>query len=281
MTGEFSLPKRLLEVSPVLAAMVFHAVTFERWLMVIPAGFVLIAAVLSNVSAGVSMRRAMVAGVIGLTAGVALMVTSIPPPGPLPPLLTCAITGALLGLATFFAIGRRIHAAWICSWLLVALSANAESSPFANAALIVFLAASLVGAASMARVFNAGPRVLTTLGPFALLVAIATFGFSTFAKRVDGMVQVAIEGFFDTGSLPKLTGIDDEILLGVRSSISISLRPLLELSAESGPLRVQVMDHFDGQRWSTSTEMESVVIHAGRSAGAPGCGERPRDAASG
>ncbi len=126
-------------------------------------------------------------------------------------------------------------------------------------ALIVFLAASLVGAASMARVFDAGPRVLATLGLFVLLVASATFGFSAVAKRLDGMVQGAIEGFFDTGNLPKVTGIDDEILLGARSSISISRRPLFELSAESGRLRVQVMDRFDGQRWSTSTEMESVV----------------------
>ena len=38
MTGESSLPKRLLELLPVLAAMVFHAITFERWLLVIPAG---------------------------------------------------------------------------------------------------------------------------------------------------------------------------------------------------------------------------------------------------
>ena len=263
MTGESSLPKRLLELSPVLAAMVFHAVTVERWLLVIPTGLVLIAAGLSNVAARGSMRgsmrAALVAVVIGLTAGVAMMLTSVPPPGPLPPLLTCAITGALLGLDTFFAICRRIHAASICSWILVALSANAESSPSANLALIVFLAASLVGAASMARVFNAGPRVIAAMGLFLVLVASATLGFSAVAKRLDGIVLGAIERFFDTGNLPKVTGIGDEILLGARSSISISMRPLLELSAESGRMRVQVMDRFDGQRWSTSTEMESVV----------------------
>ena len=257
MIGESSLPKRLLELLPVLAAMVFHAITFERWLLVISTGLVLLTAVLSNVSAGVSMRRVIVAGAIGLTAGVALMMTSVPPPGPMSPLLMSATTGAALGLATFFAIGRRIHAAWICSWLLVALSANVESSPSANLALIVFLAASLVGAASMARVFDAGPRVVAALGLFVLLVASTTFGFSAVAKRLDGVVQGAIEGFFSTGNLPKVTGIGNEILIGSRSSITISQQPLFELSAESGRLRVQVMDRFDGTRWSTSSEMES------------------------
>ncbi len=101
MTGESSLPKRLLELLPVLAAMVFHAITFERWLLVIPTGLVLLAAVLSNVSAGVSMLRAMVAGVIGLTAGVALMMTSVPPPGPMPPLLTSAINWSVARTGNF------------------------------------------------------------------------------------------------------------------------------------------------------------------------------------
>lgn len=94
MIGESSLPKRLLELLPVLAAMVFHAITFERWLLVISTGLVLLTAVLSNVSAGVSMRRVIVAGAIGLTAGVALMMTSVPPPGPMSPLLMSATTGA-------------------------------------------------------------------------------------------------------------------------------------------------------------------------------------------
>ena len=80
MTGNSRSPNRLLELLPVLVAMVFHAVTFHRWLLVIPAGLVLLAAILSNLSAGVSMLRALVAGVIGLTAGIALMMTSVPPP---------------------------------------------------------------------------------------------------------------------------------------------------------------------------------------------------------
>ena len=199
MTGESSLPKRLLEVLAVLAAMVFHAITFERWLLVIPAGFMLLAAVLSNASAAVTMLHTIVAAVIGLTAGVALMMSSVPPPGPMAPLLMSATTGAVLGLATFFAMSRRIQASWICSWLLIALSANVESSAIANVALIVFLAVSLIGAASMARVFDAGPRVLAALGLFVLLVASATWGFSAVANRLDGMVQGAIEGFFATG----------------------------------------------------------------------------------
>lgn len=257
MTQKSRTRNRLIELFPVLAAMMFHAVTFHRWLLVIPAGLVLLAAILSNVSAGVSMLRALVAGVIGLTAGVALMMISEPPPGPMPPLLMSATTGALLGLATFFAIAGQIHAAWICSWFLVAVSANMESSPSANLTLVVFLAASLVGAASMARVFDAGPRVVAMLGLFVLLVASGTLSFSAVAKRLDRVVQGAIEGFFSAAERPKVTGIGNEIVIATRSSIAISYKPLLEVSAESGRLRMQVMDRFDGRRWSTSSETES------------------------
>ncbi len=236
MTGESSLPKRLLELLPVLAAMVFHAITFERWLLVIPAALMLLAAVWLNISVAVSTRRAVVAGAIGLIAGIAMMMASVPPPGPMPPALTSATTGAMLGLAVVFAIGRRIHAAWSCAWLLVAFSASLESSAIANVAMIVFLAVSMICAASMAGVFNARPRVIATLGLFVALVASATFGFSVFAARLDGWLQRAIEGFFYAGNLPKVTGIGEEILIGSRSSITISRRPLFELSAQSGRL---------------------------------------------
>jgi transglutaminase-like putative cysteine protease len=258
MTKENASIKRSAGWYPVIAAVVFQAIVLERWPIAILAIAAGLWAVLGKHSVGFSLTRLLIAAALGGLAGLVSMVTSIPPAGLMPPMLTSVCAGALVMLSVFFLVGEQFGWAWICAWGLIALSANAELTTAANSVLILFLGVSTLAAAFQSGVFDAGRRVLPPLIVFAVLVGVATFGFSQMASQLERVIQAAIEGFYDQSALPRSPGVGDEILIGSRSSISLSKRVLFELSDQTGPLRLNVMDRFDGHRWSSSMALRST-----------------------
>ena len=250
--------KRLLEVLPLLTALVFHAIALDRWLLALAVGLGLLVIVILDLSASPSTRRWYTAGGLGLLAGLAMLAISVPPSGPLSPALLSGLTGMLISVAGFAFLTRSVTVAWISAWLLVALSGQVEMTPMLGVSLMGFVAASLIGAASLAGVFRAGHRIILPLFLFAVMVALATFGIAAAAKRMDGALLKTLEAFYTQNLAASTTGVGHEVTISAKSSITLSQLPLLDLSAKPGLLRTHVMDHFNGQQWSTSLKLRST-----------------------
>jgi transglutaminase-like putative cysteine protease len=258
MISASATSKRLIEVVPLLAAMAFHAIAFQRWLLVLPIALLLVSTAFSGVSVSVSRNRLVTTCVAGLMAGVAMLAISEPPSGPLPPLVSSGLTGVLIGVATLFFASRRVVAAWISSWILVALSAGVEMSAPLSVAQFVFMGGLLIGAASSAKTFEMGARSILTLSLFTVLVVSATAGIVNGAKRLDGILQQTLQALYSGEGLSLETGIGDEIIVGSRSSVTLSQQAVLEMSIAPTRLRVRVLDQFDGRRWSTSAAIRTA-----------------------
>jgi hypothetical protein len=250
--------KRSLEVLPVLAALVCHAIALDRWLLALPVGLALAAVVVFDVSATATIRRFSIASGVGLLAGLAMLAVSVPLSGPLSPAVLCALTGMLIGFAAFGVLAKNLTGPWISAWILVALSGHVEMSVTLSVSLVAFLAASLVGAVSTAGLWRGSPRVVLHLGLFVGLVALATAGIATGSRRFDGALLQTLDSLFTENGASAAAGIGRDITIGTRSSITLSQRPLLDLSTKPGALRTHVMDRFDGRRWSASSELRST-----------------------
>ncbi len=172
-----------------------------------------------------------------------------------------ALTGLLIGVAVFAVLAGRVAAAWISAWLLVAVSGQVEMSPALGLSLAAFIGVSLLAAAFRAGVFQAGTRVILPLGLFAVMVTLATFGIASGLRQLDGAFLQTLETLFNANATSPTTGIGREITINARSSITLSQVPVLELSAQSGLLRTHVMDQFDGQKWSVSSQL-GLTTHA-------------------
>lgn len=249
---------RVIAVLPVIAAIYFQAVALQRWPIAFLATSVLIGGAWTGRTLAISLTGTVVVATIGGIAGLASMITSAPPGGILPPLLTSLFAGVMVALASFFALGGKDHWAWVGAWGLIAMSANTEPTMATQTTLVGFLALSLLAAATQAEAFKTGSGMVAALILVWGGVGATTYGFSRMTTRLEGVIQEAIGGLYYSSRLPTATGVGDEILIGSRSSIAISQRVLFELSGMSGHLRINVMDRFDGQRWFTSGELQST-----------------------
>ena len=247
--------KRSIEALPVLASLVFQAIALDRWVMTLVVTFALAVVIIFDLYASSSTRRWYIAGGIGLLAGLVTPVANVPPTALLPPVVLSALTGVLIGVAVLAVLAGSVAAAWISAWLIVALSGQVEVSTILGLMLVVFIGVSLLGAAFRAGVFQDGARVILPLGLFFVMVTLATSGIAAGLRQLDGAFLKTLETFLAPDANSATAGIGGEISINARSSITLSQLPVLELSAEPGLLRAYVMDQFDGQQWSASSQL--------------------------
>ncbi|HLM42816.1 MAG TPA: hypothetical protein VK458_03060, partial [Myxococcaceae bacterium] len=97
---------RLVELTPVLAALTLHAVAHGRWLLCAPLMVGLVAATLAGVRLDYTPGRLLLAGALGFGAGVAMLWVSVHPTAPFPPTIFGPVCGMLVALSVFCMLGR-------------------------------------------------------------------------------------------------------------------------------------------------------------------------------
>ncbi len=247
--------RRLAELGPVLAALAYHGLALQRPLLAVAAAVALLA--------GLALWRGEPArgwswhcGLAGMALALAWLGGSelagpSTPHGAVPPGMLSPLTGALAGFAAAFAAGRRLTPAWISAATLAALSASvpARASPgwlgpgCALLALLSLLA--LAGPPSRARLL-AGAAFL---GLTVTLTAALTWASSA----TEGVLSPLFEAVAPRHGFATGLALQPEVALAARSTPSQADALLFEIdSPPPARLRTQVLDRFDGQRWSAS-----------------------------
>ena len=255
--NDSTLLKRLVRASPVLIACAFHAIALNRWSIVGPAMIGIVIPIIRKSRFAPTSRHWYLAVGVGLLLGL-LVPSSIISVGPLPPVLAAAITGIALAVAVFASLGNKTTVAWVSAWAILATSGKHAINGKLYFILLGFLAVSLIAVAVDAKLFKLRIRSALIFGFFGALTAISTFGVSMALKRIDRALVNTVENLMTQNPTWSITGLSNNITLSNRSQIKLSPQPLLELSNLSGKLRTKVMDDFDGQRWTTSTQLAST-----------------------
>ena len=130
---------RLVELLPVFAALVVHAVAHGRWLLCAPVMVGLLWAAVADVRMEYSPARLLIAGAVGFGAGAGMLWVSEPPTAPFPPNIFGPLCGALVGLSVLCALGRNRYFAWTYACLLVALSMRVREMQAAGWVLLILV----------------------------------------------------------------------------------------------------------------------------------------------
>lgn len=248
---------RFLELTPVLAALALHAVAHGRWLLCAPLMVGLVGATLAGVRVDYTPARLLLAGALGLGAGVAMLGVSVPPTAPFPPAVFGPVCGMLVALSVLCSLGRSRHYAWTYACLLVALSMRVRSLPamewvLGAVVLSVLGVAFLEGGLARAGLWGAGG--------FLAFLGVLAGGTLLLARTVHSSEGLLMETVYrlTSGTSPG-TGIEYQSDVGigpVSRTRRGSDRPLMLLSgARPERVRTRVYDAFDGERWTTSEEL--------------------------
>lgn len=253
---------RLLQVSPLLVALVYHAVSMQRWLLSIP----LIVAVLFGLTRSrwisTTSRHWYVSIVLGVALGLVIPAADVSS-GPLPPAAAAAMTGvaALLGLLAVFAGQHTV--AWAAAWGLLSISGKVELGGAWRWILFAFLLSSLLAMVASVGLLKKTKRDFLVFGLFAGVLAASTFTVAAVLHRIDEVFLKSVESIVSSNSPAATTGLGSSITLSSNSTLTPSQSPVFELSEICGLLRVKVMDQFDGQRWTTSAGMLQANLPQG------------------
>lgn len=246
---------RSLEMLPVFAALLLHALAHARWLLCLPAIVLLITLVVLDKRPGYSPRMLLISAIAGGVLGTVLS-GMWPVPGPIPPLVMGPLCGALVGLSTFCALSGRQAYAITYALLLSALSAAVRGSGAVYVAMATVAASLLVAAFLRGRMAAAGVAGGLGFGVFALVLLGASFGLWNLVRASEGVLTDTI--FRLMQNAPRLTGtsLQSEISLERQGRMPDTERLLMELrGARPERLRTGVFDTFDGSRWTTSREL--------------------------
>lgn len=255
MNGVSLRSERLYAVLPLLAALVFHAIALDRWAVTAVLIVALVAVFFFDVSVSPSLRRWLFVAGAGFLAGLAIPVPEMLPSALLSPAIYSGLTGLLISVAVVAVLAGRPFPAWISAWLLVGVCGQLEMTRGLGVSLAVFVCVALLVTASRAGVFSTGTRAILPLLLFAGMAAVAAVGTAMALQQLDDVVVKTLDGLMATEPSLATGGIGREIPIREKSSMTLSPRPLLEVSSETGNLRVRVLDHFDGETWSTSSQL--------------------------
>lgn len=256
-TDNVSRYGRLVELMPVLAALVVHAVAHGRWLLCAPVMVGLLWAGLADVRVEYSPARLLLAGALGLGAGAAMLWVSEPPTAPFPPNLFGPLCGALVGLSVLCGLGRNRYFAWTYACLLVALSMRVREMQavgwvLGGLVLSVLLVAFLEGGLGRTGVRAAAGFAVFTGVLLGMMLWLTRTIWASEGVLMDAVYRMT------SGANPG-TASEFQAEVGLRSlerKQRGSERPLLVLSgAAPARLRTRVFDRFDGMRWTTSKEL--------------------------
>ncbi|MFE8603826.1 DUF4129 domain-containing transglutaminase family protein [Archangium violaceum] len=253
---------RLVELLPVFAALVVHAVAHGRWLLCAPVMVGLLWAGLTGVRVDYSPARLLLAGAMGMGAGAAMLWVSEPPTAPFPPTIFGPLCGALVGLSVLCGLGRNRYYAWTYAGLLVALSLRVREMRavewvLGGLVLSVLLVAFLEGGLR-----RSGFRAAAGFGVFSVLVLGMTLWLTRTIWASEGVLMDAVYRMTSGSSTGTAAEFQSEVgLRSLERKARGSERPLLVLSgAAPARLRTRVFDRFDGLRWTTSKELEELRL---------------------
>ncbi|MBN1208857.1 MAG: transglutaminase domain-containing protein [Myxococcaceae bacterium] len=259
-TASPSRISRAVEMLPVFAALLLHALAHGRWLLCVPAAGLMAAMVLLDKRPGYSSRRLLISAVV-VGAGGATLSGLWPMPAPIPPIVMGSICGALVGLSTFAAICGRQTYAIIYALLLVSLSAAVRGSTAVYVGLAA-VAASLLGVAfARGRLGAAGLVGGLGFGAFVLVMLGASFGLWRFVRASEGVLTDTLLDLMQNA--PPVSGmtLQSEITLERQGRMPDAGKLLMELrGARPERLRTVVFDTFDGERWTTSRELRQTLL---------------------
>jgi hypothetical protein len=249
---------RLVEIGPVLAALAVHASGHARWPLALPVAAALLVFVNRGWMPRFTEKRFAVAGAIGAAVGLALLPLAPPPSGPIPGILLSPICGLLLATAFWCAATRKALYAWLYAWLLAILSAGGEPGLGLYAALVALGASTLAASYGQGKLGRAGLPGAIAVCLCAVSIAAASVAGAEGIKASEGFLVEHVGGaIYDwmnkSGLRPRL-GLQEIVSTPRRSTGQQSSRALFEIEGarELSRLRTVVLDHYDGDSWSTS-----------------------------
>lgn len=253
---------RLLELLPVFAALVLHAVAHGRWLMCAPVMLGLLWAALAGVRVEYSPAKLLIAGALGFFAGVAMLWVSEPPTAPFPPNIFGPLCGALVGLAVLCGLGRNRYFAWTYACLLVALSMRVREMHAVGWVLGALVFSVLLVAFREGGLPRTGWRAGVGFGVFVGLLLGLSLVLARTIWASEGVLMDAVYRMTSGTSPGSGSEFQSEVdIRAVTRSPKGSERPLLVLSgAAPERLRARVFDAFDGRRWTTSKELADTRL---------------------
>ena len=259
----------LARMAPVLLLVLLHGLVL---------GWLVIAGVAVLVTAGlqwwgwrptIHRRAELVLGVLGAALGVVLLLLETPPPGPLPPLVLCALSGMLLVLACAWSLAGRLTASWTAAGLLLVVAASSvtPSAPFLEPGLVALGVLLLcVFLLSHARTLE-GTRAVV-FGVYVAMVGLGTAGLIRVLDASEGVLLPLLESMLDSDAFGSGLGLQSTVSLSSFSSVSNSDRVIVEVDgAAPAYFRGQVMDVFDGEVWEASEEIQQTRAAPGGRAG--------------
>jgi transglutaminase-like putative cysteine protease len=253
---------RLVELLPVFTALALHAVAHGRWLLCAPLMVALVWAALAGVRVDYTPARLLLAGALGLAAGLAMLGVSTPPTAPFPPGLFGPLCGALVGLSVFCGLGRSRYYAWTYACLLVALSMRVrelQALPWVLGAVVLGV---LVVAFREGGLGRTGPRSAVGFAAFTVLMLGGALVLARTVRASEGLLMEAV--YRMTSGTSPVSGAEFQSEVAIRRESRIprgSERVLLALSgARPERLRTRVFDEFDGERWTTSEELAGTRL---------------------
>lgn len=245
--------QRLVEASPLFAALALHAVAHGRWLLAAPVALGLSAALALRVRVVHRSGRMLLAGAAGLAAGLAAHALAPAPPGPIPPAVLSPLCGGLSAVAAFCVLSGSRAYAWVYAWLLAVLSANVPLTQPVQLALGALALASLAAVASAGRVRESGAAAVLGFFAFAAVAGLGTWQLSALIRASEGWLMETVAQLTSGGGVRTLES--PSVDLPARTTATLSQDPLLELDgAPPRYLRTGVLEEFDGRRWSESLD---------------------------
>lgn len=250
---------RLLSLAPQIASLAFHAIVFGRWQLVLPVIVVFLAMGISKRFIQLTIPKLIAASVFGMLGGIAVLGDVVSPVPVVPPAVIGGLTGVLIGTMVVTSMAGHWIPAWTSAWILVALSGRVESSVSLVMVLMIFFTAMLAIAARSAGLFIKGAGDALPFLAFLGLATLTTAAVFAIGQRVEGTFRQSLQSWFIGQATLATSGLGENLLVGPQSSLALSQSPVLELSAPVRRLRAQVMDQFDGYRWSTSETFRQVI----------------------
>ena len=183
---------RLVDLLPLLAALVLHAVAHGRWLVCAPVMAVLGWAALTGRRVAYSPERLIGAGALGLLVGAAMLLVSEPPTAPFPPAIFGPLCGALVGLTALCGLGRNRHYAWTYASLLAALSLRVRELSGAGWVLGGMVLSLLAVAVYEGGLWRGGTRTAVGYAVFLGLMGAGSVGLWRALRLTEGYLLEAV-----------------------------------------------------------------------------------------
>ena len=245
-----------------LAAILYHGVCFERWLVTAFTVSCLILLLFQKERQSLNLRSIVVVLTLGVSA--ALIPSSyVPIIGVLPPLIGLILLNVLIAFGVVVAVCDFSVAKWLIGWGIIGLSIGENDTVSAVYPLSCFLLLQLLFAASEAGLFEMGRRSLVIYMVVTGLVAIIAFEFGNLTRAAQAVIQDALGDYYDTYSVNGISGISDELFVASRGALTASRSPVLELSTPvEEDFEQKVFDQFDGARWLTSSAMQKPCFRS-------------------